>query len=96
MSSRNLLLSPKERLSAPLISKTLKDLVSQKHTSNVQKMKQLFIETINKDPHLQTEYIEIVNDNTLLSVDKIVPGSTSVCVAVYCGKIRLIDNMQFE
>ncbi len=96
MSSRNLLLSPDERLSAPLISKTLKFLVSQKDFNDPIQMKELFQGTIDKDPHLQTEYIEIVNDDTLQPVDKIVRGTTSVCVAVYCGKIRLIDNMQFE
>ena len=49
---------------------------------------------INKNPFLTVEYFEIVDDEQLLPV-KNWDGKTKKigCIAVYCGKIRLIDNV---
>jgi pantoate--beta-alanine ligase len=55
----------------------------------------MFIESVDQDPNLNTEYIEIVNDVTLKPVEHIVSGKTTACVAVYCGQVRLIDNIPF-
>lgn len=46
--------------------------------------------------HTETEYVEIVDDTTLKVVENWSEEGTKVaCVAVYAGKIRLIDNIVF-
>ncbi len=97
MSSRNELLSDEERENAALISKTLfaaRELQSQK---NVQELTKWVVDEINKNPFLDVEYFEIVDDIKLQTVKNWDEESTKVgCVAVFCGKIRLIDNIVFN
>ena len=93
MSSRNLLLSPSERKSAALINKILNKYKDKYTELSPQELIKLITEEIDKDSNLKTEYIDIVNDNTLQTVQKIIPGETTICAAVYDGKVRLIDNI---
>ena len=94
MSSRNELLSSEERKNAAVISKTLakaKQLTGQK---SVQELTGWVTENINKNPYLSVEYVEIVNDINLQPVKSWDEENTKVgCVAVRCGKVRLIDNI---
>jgi pantoate--beta-alanine ligase len=94
MSSRNELLSADERKNAALISKTLfeaKELGSQK---SVQGLAAWIEENINKNRFLSVEYVEIVDDEKLQPVKSWNEKNTKVvCVAAYCGKVRLIDNI---
>ena len=63
---------------------------------NVSELKQWIADEINRDPFLETEYVEIVDDTTLKVIDDwSEPGTKVACVAVYAGKIRLIDNIVF-
>ena len=49
---------------------------------------------INNNPYLETEYVEIVDEMTLqVTKEWEEKGNKVVCVAVYAGKIRLIDNI---
>jgi pantoate--beta-alanine ligase len=51
-------------------------------------------ETINKNPFLHVEYVEIVDETSLQPVNNREEENTKVaCVAAFCGKVRLIDNM---
>ena len=94
MSSRNELLSAEERENAAVISKTLfkaKELAGQK---SVQELAEWMRETINKNPFLHVEYVEIVDETSLQPVNNRNEENTKVaCVAAFCGKVRLIDNM---
>ncbi len=94
MSSRNEMLSAEERKNAALISETLfkaKELSEQK---SVQELAEWIWLTINKNQYLTVEYVEIVDDENLQPVENWNEKNTKVvCVAVYCGKIRLIDNI---
>ncbi|MCG6188185.1 pantoate--beta-alanine ligase [Maribellus maritimus] len=94
MSSRNELLNSEERKNAAFISETLlkaKQLVGQK---SVKELTEWVIENINKNPYLSVEYVEIVEDNKLQPVSNWEEENTIVgCVAVFCGKVRLIDNI---
>jgi len=46
---------------------------------------------------LDVEYFEIVDDESLQPVQNWDEQSTQVgCIAVFCGKIRLIDNVVFN
>ena len=94
MSSRNELLTPEERKNAAVISENLfaaKELIGQK---SVQGLAGWIEENINKNSFLTVEYVEIVDDEKLQPVMNWNEKNTKVaCVAAYCGKIRLIDNI---
>jgi pantoate--beta-alanine ligase len=94
MSSRNELLSTEQRENAAIISRTLfkaKELMGQK---SVQELTNWVVKEINQNPHLDVEYFEIVDDEQLQTVQNWDEKSTKIaCVAVFCGKIRLIDNI---
>ena len=94
MSSRNELLSAEERKNASLISETIfmaKELVEQK---SVNELEEWVTERINKNPFLNVEYFEIVDGTNLQPVKNWEGENTKVgCIAVYCGKVRLIDNI---
>jgi pantoate--beta-alanine ligase len=96
MSSRNMLLSNEQRSAAPIIFKALcgaRDLVGKVDLIDIRK----YVENkINQNPNLKLEYFEVVNSNTLDPVENIndiIP--LTACIAVFAGKIRLIDNIEF-
>ncbi len=96
MSSRNRLLKPLQRKSAALISETLKKYAANYSRYTVEELKNKITEEIDADKNLETEYVDIVDDETLQTVSKIIPGRTTICVAVYAGKVRLIDNFSIK
>jgi pantoate--beta-alanine ligase len=94
MSSRNMLLTKDQRQNAALISATLFEAVKQTGKLSVQELCDWVIQRINENEYLNTEYFEIVNSNTLLPISNWNDSCPKVgCVAVHCGKIRLIDNV---
>lgn len=95
-SSRNALLSDEHRKNAPHIYATLKKARTFVPEMGVKEVKEWIFNKINNNPYLETEYVEIVDDTTLkVTEDWSEPGSKVACVAVYAGKIRLIDNIVF-
>ncbi len=95
-SSRNLLLTPSHRESAPLIYRTLQQCRNFKNVKNVKETIEWVECQINADPKLRVEYFQIVNAETLESVTNWTEASAMVgCIAVWAGKIRLIDNIEF-
>ncbi|WP_319591996.1 pantoate--beta-alanine ligase [uncultured Draconibacterium sp.] len=96
MSSRNELLTEEQRKNAVVISETLFKAKELKEQKSVQEITDWVTETINKNPFLDVEYFEIVDDEQLQPVKNWDEDSTKVgCIAVFCGKIRLIDNIVF-
>ncbi len=96
MSSRNMLLSPEQRENAAHISATLFEAVNKRDQFAVEELCRWVINRINENPFLDTEYFEIVDSVTLQPVKSWSDiGSKVGCVAVHCGKIRLIDNIEF-
>ena len=94
MSSRNMLLDPEQRASAAHISATLFAALDKTRQLSVDELCKWVIDRINKNQFLNTEYFEIVNTKTLLPVKSWEDPCQKVgCVAVQCGKIRLIDNI---
>ncbi|HDR51879.1 MAG TPA: pantoate--beta-alanine ligase [Mariniphaga anaerophila] len=94
MSSRNELLSPEERKNAALIYQKLSNAQELKAKKTVQELKNHVIENINKNPFLNVEYFEIVDDENLMPVESWNDKGVKVgCIAVHCGKVRLIDNI---
>jgi pantoate--beta-alanine ligase len=97
MSSRNMLLNTEQRKNAVHISATLFEAVTKSKELTVQDLREWVIGQINTNEHLNTEYFEIVDSMTLQSVRSWSdPGEKVGCIAVHCGKIRLIDNIRFK
>ena len=96
MSSRNTLLSPEQRSNAPLIAQTLFKAVDRAGETSVAELLKWVCEQINLNPFLEVEYFDIVDNNTLQSVSNWAEkGNKTGCIAVHCGTVRLIDNVQF-
>jgi pantoate--beta-alanine ligase len=97
MSSRNASLSEQHRKSAPLIAHTLLKSCNFASTNEVDATSQFVVDRINQDPNLAVEYFEIVDG---LSLQPIVTWNESDyvvgCIAVFAGKIRLIDNVVYK
>lgn len=97
LSSRNSLLLPEYRNVAPLIYKTLLEAKELVKTKTVAEVKEYVINQINGNQLLKVEYFEIVDDVRLMPIEKGSQAGTKVgCIAVYAGKIRLIDNIVLD
>ena len=97
LSSRNKRLSARERENALNISQTLfkSRTFATQHT--VAETIAFVIDSINQTPDLQVEYYEIVNGDTLQPVDSWDDAPYIVgCITVYCGEVRLIDNISYR
>ena len=93
MSSRNERLSGEEKQTAVTISQTLFASLQWAKTASVKEVQQRVIDTINAVDGLEVEYYEIVDKNTLQPTD--VWDNAVGCVTVYCGPVRLIDNIRY-
>jgi len=97
MSSRNELLTAEERKNAAVISETLFKAKELSREKSVNELVIWITETINKNRYLTVEYVEIVDDYELQPVKSWLENGTKICcVAVFCGKVRLIDNIVFN
>ena len=97
MSSRNQLLTPEERLHAPVIFQTLITAREMARKETFRKVREWAVEQLNNDPLIDVDYFEIVNaENLENAVDGKEPSEVIACVAVKIGKIRLIDNLIFD
>ena len=96
LSSRNERLSASEKQTALAISKTLFDSLkwAKEAGATVAAVQQRVIDTINAVEGLEVEYYEIVNQTTLLPTDTF--DHAIGCVTVYCGPVRLIDNIKYN
>ena len=93
LSSRNERLSKQEKQTALAISKTLFDSLKWAKSISVAEVQQRVIDTINAVEGLEVEYYEIVDQTTLLPTDTF--DHAIGCVTVYCGPVRLIDNIKY-
>ena len=94
MSSRNERLSSEEKQTAVTISQTLFASLQWAKTASVKEVQQRVIDTINAVDGLEVEYYEIVDKNTLQPTDNW--DNAVGCVTVYCGPVRLIDNIRYQ
>lgn len=97
LSSRNQRLSLHEKEQASIIYRVLKESVLRIGVHTPREVEAWAIDQINNVPELRVEYFAIVDAESLQPVtswqesDKIVG-----CVAVYCGEVRLIDNIRYK
>ena len=95
LSSRNERLSAEEKQTALGISKTLFASLewAKEQGATVASVQQRVIDAINAIDGLEVEYYEIVDQTTLLPTDTF--NHAIGCVTVYCGPVRLIDNIKY-
>ena len=96
MSSRNVRLTAEQREMAPVIHRTLDESLLWASTHTVGQTKQFVIDTINSFPFMKVEYYEIVDALTMQPIADWADAEQAVgCVTVFCGDVRLIDNIKY-
>ena len=96
-SSRNTLLTPEQREAAPHIYKCLKKAVEYAATMTPQEVIAAVTKEIDANPHLETEYIELIDAQMLKPVtDWNDAGQVQLWCAVYARPVRLIDNIKIK
>lgn len=97
LSSRNARLSDEQRIQALQISKTLFASVEYAQTHTLAETKAFVESAISTAEGLRLEYFEIVDGNSLQTVCDWKDGSYIVgCITVFCGEVRLIDNIKYK
>ena len=97
LSSRNMLLSAEERERALTISRALFASVEYAAAHTLAQTKNFVEEVINATEGLNLEYFQIVDGNTLQEIKEWSDSDYVVgCIALFCGKIRLIDNIKYK
>ncbi|MCE8566085.1 MULTISPECIES: pantoate--beta-alanine ligase [Bacteroides] len=97
LSSRNARLSAEERENALKISQTLFKSRTFAATHTVSETQKFVEDAIAAAPGLRLEYFEIVDGNTLQKVRNWDQTSYAVgCITVFCGDVRLIDNIKYK
>lgn len=93
-SSRNTLLTPAQRAAAPHIYKTLCKAVDLKGKYSPKEVAAILAKEIDENPELETEYIEIIDADTLRPVENWNDAENlRLWCAVYARPVRLIDNI---
>ncbi len=97
LSSRNALLTEEQRAVAPGIYSALNYGKAYSATHSVAATHDTVVERINALPECRVEYFEIVDGRTLLPIDDWKDSKYIVgCITVFCGNVRLIDNITFR
>ena len=97
LSSRNKRLSAEERENALNISRTLFKSRNFAATNTVSETQKMVEDAIEAAPGLRLEYFEIVDGNTLQTINDWENTSYAVgCITVFCGEVRLIDNIKYK
>jgi len=97
MSSRNERLTKEQRDEAGIIFATLSEIKKRSKFENIKNVRDWAINEINSNPSFQVEYIEIVDNKNLMSIDTWEnENGISVCIALFADQVRLIDNIQLS
>ena len=96
-SSRNSLLSKEHRTIAPQIYRILQEARSESTVFSPEEVKFRVTDKFRAEPLLRLEYFDIVDDTTLETISSWKHSGGKVgCIAVFAGKVRLIDNIVFD
>lgn len=95
MSSRNSLLSDEERQRASIIYQALRaaKIAAKEGERNAVKLAGVVRQKISEEPLAQIDYVALVDNETLETIDKIGETETLLAAAVRFGDVRLIDNV---
>jgi pantoate--beta-alanine ligase len=94
ISSRNLYLNAEEQQSAAVIHRGLMNAkeLFKKGERHSAKLEQAVRTTIEAEPRVRVDYVNVVDAETLEKLDKLDERQILIAVAAYIGKTRLIDN----
>lgn len=96
LSSRNVRLTPEGRKHAPKIHEVLAESVLKSEEMSVPELRKWVVETLNNEPTLKVEYFEIADSLTMQPVNSWNSENQPVgCITVFCGDVRLIDNILY-
>lgn len=97
LSSRNVRLDAAHRTIAPEIHRILVSSMDYASGHSVAETEEYVTSAIDSVDGLETEYYKIVDAETMQPVDPGVSPSDGMvgCVTVYCGGVRLIDNIKY-
>lgn len=97
MSSRNTRLSAEERTTSLNISRILFESQEFARTHSLLETKKFVEDGINSIDALRLEYYEVVDARTMQTVTDWVEAEGIVgCITVFCGEVRLIDNIRYK
>jgi pantoate--beta-alanine ligase len=96
MSSRNVFLSPPERQAAAALSRGLfqAEQLVKDGVRDVPRLRATVQAMLDKEPLIRIDYVAIVHPHTLQPVATLGPKGAVICVAVWIGQTRLIDNVR--
>ena len=95
MSSRNMLLSEAEKESALIIPNTLFKARELKKNHTPTEVVEL-CRSYFSNGKLELEYMEIIDGDSLQPLGNQWTTNAVMCIAAYCGPVRLIDNMELN
>jgi pantoate--beta-alanine ligase len=94
MSSRNTLLNEAERTAASLIPKIMQGAkINFESGASMDVIKTSVKNKIEAEPLFKLDYFEIRNTKDLNEFDPLINKEAVMLIAVFCGRIRLIDNL---
>lgn len=97
LSSRNVRLTAEQRQLAPNIYRVLKESCNFAKSHTVAETEKFVVDSLNALPHMEVEYYSIVDALTMQPVsDWVDADSITGCITVYCGEVRLIDNIAYK
>ena len=97
LSSRNVRLTAEQRKLAPNIAKILFESCNFAKLHTVAETIDYVVAAINAIDQMRVEYYEIVDGTTMQAVDSWDQSDYIVgCITVYCGEVRLIDNICYK
>ncbi len=97
MSSRNTLLTEEQRKKAALIAQVLTKSTTFVREKTIAETIDWVIRQFDGDDTFRMDYYEIVDGDSLQPINSWEDSQFIVgCIAVYCGKIRLIDNIHYK
>lgn len=97
LSSRNERLDEEQRKLAPEIYAALKYSVEYSQDHSVQATHDTVVERLDAVPGMKVEYFEIVDARTLAPIEEWDESDWIVgCITVWCGDVRLIDNITYR
>ena len=97
MSSRNVRLTADQRKVAPMIHKILTESVQYAKNHTVDETIKKVTDELNKVEFMEVEYYQIVDPLTMQPIAQWddTKLNTVGCITVYCGDVRLIDNIKY-
>lgn len=97
MSSRNMRLSPVERIIAGMVPDIMQQANLIIKEKGIEAAKQFVAEIVSKVSIMKLDYFEVCDAETLNSLNEFNPQQKTVSlIAVFVGNIRLIDNWMIE